>query len=249
MEEAWKEIISDLPKCLKEVMVLFLLLKDIKIGDGKMKKLIVLLAVMGLVASSQAALADIEFSPGGPSPGYWSYVGATSTSGTFSFIQDVDIDFIQGAQTDALYDQFVYLPDLALSSYVPGTIAGTGTGVVTAGGVVEIQDSLNNVLLAGTLASGSYHAIFATSVIYPEVDLDITVTAVDHIFGSTFLNGVSVGDYFDLNLTLQASSNFDTMIVDVETGVNGFSGSMTTIPEPATMVLLGLGALLLRRKK
>ena len=216
-----------------------------------MRSVLVFSAVLCLVSATAFSITDssIEFSPGGDNPGHWLYQGSTSASGTFSFIQDVDIDYIQGAQTDALYDQFVFLPDLTLTNYVAGTIAGTGSGDVATGGLVEIKDGSGNVLLAGTLAEGFYHAIWATSVIYPQVAADIKVTSVNNIIGSAFLSGVSVDDYFDLNLTLNASSNFETMIVNVETGTNGFSGSMIIIPEPSTIALLGLGGLLLRKRK
>ena len=193
------------------------------------------------------ATPDIEFSPGGNNPGGWLYQGTSSTGGTFSFAQDIDIDAVQGLQTDALYDEFVYLPDLTLSGYTPGSIAGTGSGFISAGGIVEIKDGSGTSLLKGTLEDGNYYAVFATSQFYPEVSMDILVTYVNHAWGSAYLNGVSVGDYYDLNLSLQASSNFDTMITGVGTGQNGFSGSMT-IPEPATLALLALGGLLIRRK-
>ena len=214
-----------------------------------MKKLVAIVFLCFAVCAH--AGPDIEFSPGGGSPGNWSYQGSTSTSGTFSFLQEVDIDFVQSAQTDALFDQFVFLPDLLLTNYVGG--GGTGSGGVTTSGLVQIKDGSGNVLLSGTLADGSYQAIYTTSVIYPEGVLegavDIEVLTVNNTINSAFLDTVSVGDYFDLNLTLQGSSNFDSMIGGVGTGTNGFSGSMTIIPEPATMALMALGGLLLRRKK
>ncbi len=212
-----------------------------------MKKLLVLSLVIGLGACA-VAIPDIEFSPGGTSPGNWIYQGTSSTGGVFTFTQQIDIDAVLGAQTDALYDELVYLPELTLSGYA------AGTGVVTPGGPVEIWDMTGTTkLLSGTLVGGNYYAIFKTSTIYPEGVLegaiDITVDYVLHGWGSAYLDDVEVGDLYDLNLTLQASANFDTMITSVGSGQNGFSGSMTVIPEPATMAILGLGSVLLLRKR
>lgn len=212
-----------------------------------MKRLVVLSIIVGAALCAHAT-PDIEFSPGGTSPGGWQYQGTSSTGGVFSFSQDIDIDAVLGLQTDALFDELVYLPNLTLSGYA------AGVGTVTAGGPVEIWDVTGTTkLLSGTLAEGDYYAIFKTSVIYPdgwlEGAVDIVVDYVLHGWGSSYLDNVQVGDLYDLNLTLQASTNFDTMITTVGTGSNGFSGSLMVIPEPATLMILGLGGLMLLRKR
>jgi hypothetical protein len=203
-----------------------------------MKYLLCLTIVLSLGVSAHA-VTDIQFSPGGDSAGGWSYTGSTQT---FSFTQDIDIDGVQGGTADALFDEFVYLPDLTLVSY------SGGLGTVSSGGNVEIKDGFGNVLLAGTLTGGNFYAFGATSVIYPEIAMDIRITQIDYTFGSAFLNTLTAGMYFDLNLTLNTNKNFHTVITENDNDSDGFSGSMTLIPEPATMVLLGLGGLLLRKK-
>ena len=208
-----------------------------------MKKWVVLAFLC--ISVTAFAVPDIQFSPGGTSPGGWYYDGNSN----FSFSQDIDIDFVLGLQTDTLYNQFVYLPNMTLSSYTPSAIPGVGTGVIQTGGIVQIKDGSNNLLLSGTLASGTFIAAFATSSFYPEILADIHVDYVNNSINSDYLNIISVGTYFDFNLSLQASTNFGTMIQGNQTGSDGFSGSMTVIPEPMTIALLGLGGLLLRKKK
>lgn len=209
-----------------------------------MKKLLGLF-IVACCCSTLIAVPDIEFSPGGTTPGGWYYDGNSN----FSFSQDIDIDFIQGQQTDALYDQFVFLPDMVLTSYTPSSIDGVGTGVIQNGGVVQIKDGLGNILLSGTLAEGKYMATFGTSSFYPEIVADIHVDSVDNTINSAYLDTISVGTYFDFSLTLQASENFEDMIVNEQTGSNGFSGQMTVIPEPMTIVLMGIGGVVLATKK
>lgn len=215
-----------------------------------MKRLIKLsmIAVM-LLTVPAFAIPDIQFTPGGDDgmPGNWIYEGTSATGGVFTFTQDVDIDAVLGIQTDALYNQFVYLPNIELSDYVSGI---PGTGTLTALGDVEIRDGGGTLLLSGTLTSGNYYAVFGTSNLYPELTADVEITYVNYAWGSDYLNGVSVGDLFDLNITVQASENFDTVITSTGTARNGYSGSMTfLIPEPATLILLGLGGLMLRKRR
>ena len=59
------------------------------------------------------------------------------------------------------------------------------------------------------------------------------------------------GQWFQFNVTTYAvSSGQDSMQLDVYTGPGwGLTGSINVIPEPMTIALLGLGGLLLRRRK
>ena len=202
---------------------------------GDVKKLVVLVTLC-LSVCAFGSVVDIHFSPGGATPGGWVYDGDV----TLSFTQIVDIDAVEGATTDALFNQQVYIPDLVFSS---------GYTIVTPAGPIEIRDTGGNMLLEGTLAAGDFVSFFTIGAIYAQYANDIVVTDVDHTFGSDFLNTISVGTVLDFNLTLQFNENFSDILGGGEEHSNGFSGSMDIIPEPATVVLFGLGSLALIRAR
>jgi len=195
-------------------------------------------------ALSAAAVADLNFSPDSTTPGKWYYDGVD----TFSFTQVIEIDSVMDGQPDTLNQQMVYLPSMTLSSYST-LMPGFGMGVLSSGGTVEIKSASGDTLVRGNLTGGAMYTTFAATSLYPEITTDILITYVNNSIGSTYLAGLAAGMYFDLTLTLQSTTNFDTMITNHLAGSNGFSGTLTAIvPEPATMILLGLGALLFRKR-
>ncbi|MCK5000350.1 MAG: PEP-CTERM sorting domain-containing protein [Anaerohalosphaera sp.] len=207
-----------------------------------MKRLAVVLAVCAIAASSIAGVnTDINFST--DQGGSWQYDGV----GTFSFVQPVGIDDIQCCINDQLVGQFVHIPNFTLSSPV---IAG---GMVEAGispdTLIAIKDAGGNVLLEGTLGNGDFIAFNTISGAYSEFLTDIIVTYVSNTIGSDMLDTISIGTELDFNITLQHRTNFADIIgQEIETG-GTLSGSMSVVPEPATMLILGLGGLMLRRRR
>lgn len=216
-----------------------------------MKKIGILVTVLAF-SQLVSALPDISYS--NDEGGNWSYTAALiSGEGAFTFVQPIGIDNVQGATLDSLVDGFLFIPTLYISNLTE-VLAGTGIyqgNIIPVTSEISIKDGTGADILTGTLAPGGIVTVGTTASLYPIFAIDITVTGVPNAIGSDFVDGLAVGDVLDFDLTLQGS-NIASMILSNQDNAAGstLSGSMTYIvPEPATLMLLGLGGLLLRKRK
>ena len=216
-----------------------------------MKKLVIVIVTLLVCAGAPAfATPAIEFSPDSSTGGSWFYNGA----GTLSFSQNVAVDSGMGSNADALTGSLVYIPTLTVSgsgsTYEVKPISGPTIMITSA--------DKSAVYLTGTLGSGDLLTIGTIAGSYTSFKTDITnvvVTDAGKAIGSAALNNIlySQTPGLDFELSLQGGSgtnylSFAEMLAGGYTGGNGFSGAMS-IPEPATIALLGLGSLALLRKR
>ena len=208
-----------------------------------MKKLVVLLIVLSLAASVHAGL-DISFSSN--NGGYWSYTEDGVGQGTFSFVQPIGIDNVQGVHAGSLKDEFVQIPDLyvnGLSEVLGGSGIWRGTVTPLLDTTVTALDLSESDVFTGDLGIGDIIIVGTTASLYPVFGEDITNTL--------WSNGKGLGFELDFSLTLQGGIDIAQMIQDGESNTTGgsFSGSITKIPEPATFFILSLGSVLLLKNE
>jgi PEP-CTERM motif len=217
-----------------------------------MKKLVMTMSIL-LVCAGTSALAtpSIEFSPDAGTAGGWTYDGA----GTLSFNQDVAVDTAMSSNADPLVGSLVYIPTLSVSGVPDGpyTLKPLGSSVLT----VRSPDD-GTIYLKATLSKGDLVGVGTIGAAYTSFTSDLTdvyVTDAGKALGSAALSAIinSGTSTLDFELSLQGGSgtnyhSLTQMLAGGYVGGNGFSGAMS-IPEPATIALLGLGSLALWRKR
>jgi hypothetical protein len=197
------------------------------------------------------AMPSIEFSPDAGTAGSWSYDGA----GTLSFNQYVTVDRGMSSNADALVGALVFVPTLSVggtpeSSY---TLKPLGSSILT----IRNPDNYE-IYMKATLGKGDLVPVGTIGAAYSNFKADLTdivITNAGKALGSAALSAIlnSCTTSLDFELSLQGGSgtnyhSLSEMLAGGYAGGNGFSGAMT-IPEPATIVLMGLGALAFMRKR
>ena len=216
-----------------------------------MKKFTLIVLTLFFLSVPAFATPSIEFSPDADKAGSWSYDGV----GTLSFNQYVTVDRGLGSSTDALAGSLVFVPTLSVggSSGDLYTVKPLDSSTLT----IRNPDNLE-IYFKATLGSGDLVPVGTIGAAYTNFKADLTnivVTSAGKALDSAVLNAIinSGTGMLDFELSLLGGSgtsysNLSQMLAGGYTGSGGFSGAMT-IPEPATIALLGLGALAFIRKR
>lgn len=217
-----------------------------------MKKLFITGILFGLAVMPALAVPTIEFSLGSGEAGNWSYDGACTT---IKFRQIIEVDRGLGDNNDTLAGAWVHIPDLLISGIPGGPY--TATPVTNTISLKSPDGAIT--YLSGTLGAGDLYPIGTQALGYPDFQIDITNVIINNIIGSEALAAIAAmaEPALDFVMSFQGapSKGFKWMLDNNKSGNGCFSGAIDLIPqyevpEPATICLLGFGALsLIRRKK
>ena len=123
------------------------------------------------------------------------------------------------------------------------TISSTGTvnGYLLNMEADDLSALSNSFVPAGFLQYN--YAGFASGTVWHGASASSTTGVTGVVYSIDFTPGASVINF------VYSSIYADNSSLSVDGSANGLAGYSMTVPEPATMALLGLGALMLRRKK
>jgi len=216
------------------------------------------LAIALAAALTSPILADtvtpqqvLTFSPTNGSAGEWSYNGA----GVLSFDQSITVDSGLASNYDALVGAHVYLPTFQIGG-IPGspyTLTPLGNPQIT------IKSADNSVTyMTGTLAVGDLGTLGTVAGGYTEFKADISNVFITHEGSDLASAALALLEQMgfpalDFDLSFSGGSgtgyrSFADMLDRGGLGSGGFSGAMS-VPEPATIVLLGFSGLAILRRR
>lgn len=215
-------------------------------------KRIRLLALLGVLCTSPGwALPVIEFSPDASTAGNWTYSAGLDV---LSYNQNIVVNRGASSNSDGLVQAKVFLPTMRVTGS-----NGYYTLQPLGNQEIRITNAAGNITyLTGTLDQGDLATIGTIGAGYSQFNTDITnivVTPAGQVLGSAALDIINrmTTPTLDFELALNGGSNsnfttFAQMLDGGYSGSGGFSGAMS-VPEPATVALLGCGGWSLARRR
>lgn len=223
--------------------------------------LLLVLSVL-VAAPAHGTITSLGFSTGGQNNFSWT---ATATSGTvvMSF-ENNEVDASNPDFDPVLNDQ-INLPDMTLENILKTNVGGldiiTGDLVPDGTNLTIVSDVASGLIPAGTMVMsaeverGGLLTVGTNFIAYSSDadDLDITDYTLSY---SAVIDDFYAAENQGFNLDLSfGGDSFGSLfsLIDnlpMDGSVSGtLSGQITAVPEPATVMLLGLGGLVVLRKK
>lgn len=188
-----------------------------------MKKILVILTVFGIASIANAGLIDVVVTN-----------NDEDTSGSYTLNDTVDIEiWLTGGISDGY--------DLDLHVTGPATLSEHGGGPIT----------IHQLAVSEAMFPFVYSGLAGNSISQmSHVDFMGTFDALSALVGGLQVSLDDVNQWVNIDLTLNGATRVDIgggWIPVTEDDLGDVS--FYVLPEPATIALLGLGGLLLRRRK
>lgn len=166
---------------------------------------------------------------------------------TLSFVDDAIVVDNASPSDSQLLGDYVLLPTMTLTGLTDR--GGLVTAVLEPREAFAIEsDTSGATVLTADMASGGLLAVGTNKVAYSEPEDDLNIRSFDENYG-TIIPGLANDERRGLQIDLSFSGdaaqggNLYRMLLGNSGVARGtLSGQITAIPEPATLLLLGLGA-------